>query len=494
MSYYVIGIGGTGAKCIEALAHLCAAGVVPDGELYSVFVDPDKANGSLERAEITLRQYVSCGQLNLGTTDLFKTRMVIAEPGVWSPFEDEAQPRLDNFFRYNHLQATKREVANLFDVLYSTDEKTTGLDEGFRGHPSIGAAVMATTLRLGKSEPWKTFRDKIAQDIKAKAGAKIILVGSIFGGTGASGIPTIARLIREELKRIGQQKAQLGTVLMLPYFSFATVTGEVLKANSDNFLLNTQAALQYYSQQDYLKIYDAVYLLGDYTMSPVNDESIGGRAQRNEPHFMELYAALSCADFFRDNVSGYKMIARREPGVVSWDDLPYNPSAADLRRKIDALVRFAFAYLSSYYPMLDYINKNGKSYQAPWYVNIFERNNLSLPAAMQTDLPKLKAYCESFLLWLANVQTSARDLNINLINYQAFSRKEQQDDKNLVALLPEAQFNTKDFANLTLLDSQEDPNSLSRLWERMCEAKIQDKDASGVGALAHVLYRECQKV
>jgi hypothetical protein len=28
MSYYVIGIGGTGARCIEALIHLAAAGSI----------------------------------------------------------------------------------------------------------------------------------------------------------------------------------------------------------------------------------------------------------------------------------------------------------------------------------------------------------------------------------------------------------------------------------------------------------------------------------
>jgi hypothetical protein len=493
MSYYVIGIGGTGAKCIEALAHLCAAGLMPDGELYSVFVDPDRANGSLERAEITLRQYVNCKQLNLGATDIFKTRLFIAEPDVWSPFEDESQPRLDNFFRYNNLKSAQKEIADLFDVLYSTDEKTTGLEEGFRGHPSIGAAVMATTLKLGGNEPWKTFRDKIAQDIKAKAGAKIILVGSIFGGTGASGIPTIARLIREELKGIGQQKAQLGSVLVLPYFSFPAVPGDMLKANSDNFLLNTQAALQYYSQQDYMKTYDAVYLLGDHNLSPVNDESIGGRTQRNEPHFMELYAALACVDFFREDISGYQMIARRDQGSVSWDDMPYSPGSTLLKEKLDALARFAFAYLCSYYPMLDYINKHGRGYQAPWYINFFERKNIPLAAAMQTDLPKVKGYCESFLLWLANVQSSAKDLNVNLINYQAFARKQQQGDKNLIALLPETDFLITEFSNLTLPITRKDSNALSGLWERMSEAEVQDKDANGIGALVHALYREAAK-
>ena len=47
MGYYAIGIGGTGAKCLESLIHLAAAGMMPDNsDLYILFVDPDEANGS----------------------------------------------------------------------------------------------------------------------------------------------------------------------------------------------------------------------------------------------------------------------------------------------------------------------------------------------------------------------------------------------------------------------------------------------------------------
>ena len=35
-------------------------------------------------------------------------------------------------------------AADLFEVLYSERERTTQLHEGFRGHPSIGAAVHGT--------------------------------------------------------------------------------------------------------------------------------------------------------------------------------------------------------------------------------------------------------------------------------------------------------------------------------------------------------------
>ena len=73
-------------------------------------------------------------------------------------------------------------------------EKETPLQEGFRGHPSIGSAVMAKMVDLQEDETWREFRKNISND---DGEAKVFLAGSIFGGTGASGFPTIAQ---DELK------------------------------------------------------------------------------------------------------------------------------------------------------------------------------------------------------------------------------------------------------------------------------------------------------
>lgn len=494
MSCYVIGIGGTGAKCVEALMHLCAAGLLPDEDLYAVFVDPDRSNGSLERAETTLQQYAKCKSLQLGKTEIFKTPLTIAEPDVWSPFGDDARPRLDDFFKYHTLKVTDESAAHLFDILYNDEEKQTSLQEGFRGHPSIGAAVMAATLRLGDGEPWETFRDKIKQDIGGGALSKVILVGSIFGGTGASGLPTIARLIHDELSNSGRGGVRLGGVLVLPYFSFDPVKGESMRADSDKFLLSTQAALKYYHQQADLDVYDAVYLLGDESLSPVRQPSIGGRMQRNEPHYMEMYAALACLDFFirgRD-AQDYYMLARDTTDRLGWGDLPYGDDRLTLSRKIDHLARFAFAYLSTYHPALESINQTGQGYAAPWYVNFFERRpGINLRDAMGKELQDVKAYCETFLLWLAHIQASARDTNVELVNYLAFATKEKRNEKEFIELRHPQQFRTGDFTNLTIGRGTPSPNALSRLWERMCEAGVSDHNADGVGKFVHALYREC---
>src|SRR5215213_3101115 len=103
MGYYAIGIGGTGAKCIESLIHLTAAGLIPGNEkLYLLFVDPDKANGSLARAGELLKCYSDCRENRRADSYFLKTEIEIAEPNVWSPLGDGVN-RLDNYFNYNTL-------------------------------------------------------------------------------------------------------------------------------------------------------------------------------------------------------------------------------------------------------------------------------------------------------------------------------------------------------------------------------------------------------
>ena len=65
-----------GAKCLESLIHLAAAGMMPDGDLHLLFVDPDASNGSRARVEKTLAHYeASKKQFDLGQTDLLKTKI-----------------------------------------------------------------------------------------------------------------------------------------------------------------------------------------------------------------------------------------------------------------------------------------------------------------------------------------------------------------------------------------------------------------------------------
>ena len=483
MGYYAIGIGGTGAKCLESLMHLAAAGMMPDKkeELYVLFVDPDKANGCLGRAVKTLECYKTfSNNSQLAQPCLLQTKIDSVATPIFSPFDggDDDKPRLEDFFNYAGLKLADDGVADLFEVIYSEKERTTQLHEGFRGHPSIGAAVMAQTV-LGGDEPWKTFQAKVAKD----PDAKIFLAGSIFGGTGASGFPTIAKLIKSGLKA-KPINAQIGGALILPYFTFIDDGDDELKAKAEHFLMNTQAALEYYQRWNKDLVYNAIYLMGDDSQVQVQNFSLGGKAQQNAQHFIELYAALAAIHFFGNDGAAdggaqyFRLDRANKP--LKWEDLPDGDGGVNIQSKLRSLYHFSVAYLDVYKPMFDDIRKRkiSRNY-APWYIDFFERNTpnrISLnDAKTEASLNSVKNYCEDFLVWFANVQHSKNN-----------------DGK----LAPIVDFNLTEVINRISSDATIQPlrgMALNRLWGNMCRAKGKS-DGTDIGKFLSALYRNCENI
>ena len=479
MGYYAIGIGGTGAKCLESLIHLAAAGMMPDGnDLYMLFVDPDNANGSLDRAVTTLNHYKTFNDNDqLAQSCMLQTKIDSADNPIFSPFDkkDDTKPRLDGFFDYASLKLANDNAADLFEVLYSEKERSTELDKGFRGHPSIGASVMAQTV-LGADEPWKTFRVKIAKD----PNPKIFLAGSIFGGTGAAGFPTIAKLIKSELKA-KPVNAQIGGALVLPYFTF-TDTGDnknELKAKAEHFLMNTQAALEYYHLWNKDLVYNAIYLIGNDSQIKEENFSLGGMKQRNSQHFIELYAALAAIHFFGDSPAAddgaqyFRLNRANNPH--KWSDLPDGANGTKIQSKLCQLTNFSFAYLSIYKPMLDDIlKKNLLGFHAPWYIDFFKRNRISLKDVnVKNSLNNVKDYCEEFLVWFANVQNSKKDNPLNAVD----------------------SFDLTKCGNLISSDTLKPlrPAALDKIWEKMCSANGKG-EGTDIGKFLSTLYQICGTV
>ena len=483
MGYYAIGIGGTGSKCLESLIHLAAAGMMPEKkeELYVLFVDPDKANGCLERAVTTLECYkIFSNNPQLAQRHLLQTKIDSVANPIFSPFDDgnDDKPRLEKFFDYAGLKLADDGAADLFEVLYSENERTTQLHEGFRGHPSIGAAVMAQTV-LGDDEPWKTFRGKVAKD----PAPKIFLAGSIFGGTGASGFPTIAKLIKSGLQA-KPINVQIGGALILPYFTFIDDGDTVLKAKAEHFLMNTQAALEYYQRWNKDLVYNAIYLIGDDSQVQLQNFSLGGKAQQNAQHFIELYAALAAIHFFGNDgaVDGGAQYFRldRANKPLKWEDLPDGDGGVKIQSKLRQLYHFSVAYLDVYKPMLDDIGRGKVSRNdAPWYIDFFEQNQsnrISLnDAKTEASLNSVKNYCEDFLVWFVNVQHS----------------KDNNGKFN-----PLNKFDLTEVINRISSDTTMQPlraKALNRVWRNMCSAKGKS-DGADIGKFLSALYQNCEKI
>jgi hypothetical protein len=290
---------------------------------------------------------------------------------------------------------------------------------------------------------------------------------------------------------------KLGGALILPYFKFMDDGDEgQLKARSDEFLMNTQTALKHYHLLDKTGVFDKVYLFGDESRTDVKN-ALGGPEQKNAPHFIELYAALAAIDFFAgklgpDGNTQYFMTAREATNRLKWADLPDGNNGDTVRSRIGQLARFAFTYISVYYPALKNIaNRSSDAFRATWYVNFFERTGTQIDEAIRR-LDSVVEYSKDFLLWLTNIQGNCSDQEkIELINYGPYA--ERKPDGNLDLKATE-NFSTN-VSHLIQSQTEAESNVLNKLWERMCDSRRKGHgDAQqNLGAFLRALYENCGK-
>jgi len=123
----------------------------------------------------------------------------------------------------------------------------------------------------------------------------VVIIGSLFGGTGASGIPELVKAIRED-----KPKACIATVFLLPYFTMERPDGGAI--NPALFFSKTKAALSFYKTSGTNKLINSRYYVGDPNPTRVRYAE-GGKEQENAAHMVELAAAMFIAHFVNDNAA-----------------------------------------------------------------------------------------------------------------------------------------------------------------------------------------------
>lgn len=501
MSIYVIGIGGTGAKCIEGIIQLASIGLFNEETLHLLFVDADENNGNLERALKSLKIYQDCQNLNLADKHPWmKTK--IESFGLWSPFANTSvNKNLGSFFEYNILKDDEPALGNLFDVLYTSEERDANLDVGFRGRPAIGAAVMSQVkLDALDYDSWGQLMNQLQKDTGGGKRTKVFLCGSIFGGTGASGLPTIGRLVHNKLENLKiRSKVDLGCLFVLPYFSFSPTLGEnadTVYARSEQFLLNTEAALRYYGSQAQ-ETFNTVYLLGNQNLSPVKVFSVGRNTQRNDPHFIEFYAGLAARQFLLNPTSEVKNVVlmnRENLKSLTWKDIP---DQKVVNSELVNATRFAFVWLSDIAPGLDMAKNMGvKNFQrgpeAFWFVKFFPDRtffgNSQKQAVDFNDLEQQNAisiitsWCQDYLRWLSQIHQCVEE-NIQLFNANHFnsSKLSPQNLPDLIAGLGDSRDQTR-----------KSRDTMQELKKRLDPEAISTLPKQGIFGLAKALYHVCR--
>jgi hypothetical protein len=498
MSYYVIGVGGSGARSVEALIHLCAAGLAPVNvdHIKFVMVDPDTANSSWTRTEEITKTYSDLREVPKGACD-FQRLLVERLGSVWSPFGNsraESQ-KLEQLFNYPALPSESR---CLFDLLYTPEQRGAKLDIGFRGRPSIGAAIFGAALDVAKVEPWTSL---VADMSTATAGGErvwVFILGSLFGGTGASGLPTIARLLAGA-PNVTRANLAIGGAFLLPYFQFTVPPnpGQVVYADSLAFPRQTRQALEYYGLMS--SDYNRIYAIGVDQKISQKSFSVGGSDQVNRAHVVELLAALAAMDFFATGAPGLPgagqcaVIAREQPGEFTWADVPDvhwqdnggRTHMVQSREKIGQLARTAFAYLKVFYPHLKQALRDPKSTaQTPWFVDLVKNHGVDLNEKPVEDSlsagAKLAAAC---LRWLKELHTETSGIEVRLVDVQAFG--DLTNVREDPSVLDETRFSK-------LVEGWKD-RSLTDIWRLMCARRDRGpvRRVSGLGYFFKALYELC---
>lgn len=326
--YFVLGIGGTGMRCIESLIHLCAMGMFDNTDIYLLALDTDKNNGNFSRLKEVKEAYVNSKGLDKTSRVTLSDTFFSANIKYYefSP-NYEKNSTFKEVFNYGDTQYNHREETDLADLVLSGNVEDFNLRHGYRAQTHLGSMMMYhSIIEAARSQENSELKKFLQELIKASQNGtpKVFILGSVFGGTGASSIPIIPQAISKAAEIMSNGAANVlkstyfGSTLLTAYFSFKAPSGSELDnqkiiATSDKFALNSQVAMMFYDDDATVKsTYQKFYMLGTESLGwdPMQRESdkiattiTGGEQQKNDSHYIELLAACAALDFYGEDES-----------------------------------------------------------------------------------------------------------------------------------------------------------------------------------------------
>lgn len=304
---FILGIGGTGARVLRSLTMLLASGEPSFDryDVYPVIIDYDDRNADKERATEILTLYKRTHD------DAFQAHEVgqPVKSGVGCQFFGadikqiggiknftfqfklpDGETKYSDFIKSDGLSGKTFNTEKLLKSLYdtSTDDDTTELNidmsVGFKGNPNIGSVVLNDIQRMPLFMNLISSYNRDQED-------RIVIIGSLFGGTGASGIPALIQTIKAQ-----KPTAHISTVLVLPYFEPNPKPDGGGAIDARLFYSKTKAAINYYKDSKLNKEIENIYYVGDFYPTHIA-YSEGGEDQKNNANIVEFISALAVAHY-----------------------------------------------------------------------------------------------------------------------------------------------------------------------------------------------------
>jgi hypothetical protein len=437
--FFVVSMGGSGSAVANALIFLTAAGVFGDRakHIHLLIIDAHashkgtlsaKSNADLYR---DLKKYFN---ENNGY-ESFKPKitaytwdLMVGYKGTKTKRDKFALrdlARIDKDGRdLDEYDSSIDKADILMKVLYTEHEQNQAVLTGFHAHPAIGAAC-GTAAVLSDSGSGFGEYVKVLQNQLTIGDAKMVLIGSLFGGTGASSLSSMVRAFYNAGNITGAVgKLSIAGIFLLPYFSFKKPS-ETLKPEEEirpeMFNFGSKNALTYYDEAQLLKkngndqdgLFDAIYLLGFDKPIPRSAYS-DGDGMNNPASFVEMEAAMAIRDFFieRELESSdsdrtfFKAIRRYSRDGMKFYKLEWETFTwgTELRDRIGKTLKMALLFNMYLFP--NFFKRNGgpiKSAFKPWECYVQGNGDAS------SACDKLREFYLKFEKWCVDIAETLGD-------------------------------------------------------------------------------------
>jgi hypothetical protein len=375
--YFVMGIGGTGMRCIESLIHLCAMGMFDDTEIHLLALDTDKNNGNFARLKALKEAYVNAKGLVEADRVALKDTFFSANIKYYefSP-NYEQKSTFKAVFRYGDTQRLRHYETDLADLVLTNKVEDFNLRHGYRAQTHLGSMMMYHSIIEAAKSPsnsdLKRFVGNLITSTTSNQ-ARVFILGSVFGGTGASSIPIIPQAISKAAEIVSNgaasvlKNAYFGSTLLTAYFNFKSPNAVELEnqkviATSEKFALNSQVAMMFYEDDATVKsVYQKFYMMGtegiewnpmQKKVGKIAETITGGEKQENDSHYIELLAACAALDFLNIDETvlkqnknlqrtDYQYRSISDDGKYDFQDFVGKGRADEFVRKFGLLVAFA---------------------------------------------------------------------------------------------------------------------------------------------------------
>lgn len=414
MKNYILFIGGSGARVCKAFLHCAATGAISTKEVNVMLIDADRANAAGTECCEIYRNYSSIQEMfnssssNIDNHGLFSCKVDMRNE-ILSPVRSDS-------INLSAEVGTEREKTRVLNWFYTEEEIHQSLEKGFYAHPNIGCVFFSDF----KSKIFDDCMEDICRAINDKIDVNFVLVGSLFGGTGASGIPTLLKMAREVLNSKFENAKEFlkffhcSGIFLTPYFK---VLGKKEKEDNgisidpETFYFNTYEALKYYNAEQYDKrkndeiSFQSIYLVGQQELDIVNSKyADGGNDQCNKPHIVELYATLAIDKFLQSSLKDeeHGVFGYVREGGLNWNSFPQYGTTDDKKIvRIADFVRLQAVYWAEVNGYLYKKDRNSKLVSAmepQWY----KRFNIK---EMENNRDVINKDFKSFMDWIYGIQT-----------------------------------------------------------------------------------------